>query len=179
MAVAEWRAGERITAGRLNEVTAIWAAWTPVWTTSTGLNTPSFGNATLDCAYTQTGNLVAGRFEIIFGSTTNFGAAPTSSDNWRFSLPVTGASIQTAIGTAEILKSTDKRHTCRVRMTTTGVFELELSSGAPDGLNTTADGAVGGGKGLVDSLGPWSAGAGSTTWASGYAIRGTFTYQAA
>ncbi|MGA6223462.1 hypothetical protein ACPESV_24390 [Streptomyces umbrinus] len=179
MAVEAPRAGMRLTAARWDAITARWTAWTPVWTTSTGLNTPSFGNATLDCSYCRTGDLVVGRFEIIFGSSTNFGAAPTSSDNWRFSLPVTGASIQTSIGTAELLKSTDKRHTARVRMTTTGVFELELSSGAPDGLNTTADGAVGGGKGLVDSLGPWSAGAGSTTWASGYAIRGNFTYQGA
>lgn len=179
MAIAPWRAGERITAGRLASITPTYTAWTPTWTTSTGSNTPSYGNATLDCEYAQSGDLVVGRFEIVFGSTTNFGAAPTINDNWRFSLPVTGASIQTGIGVAEILKSTTKRHNCRVRMTTTSVFELELSTGAPDGLDTTADGATGGGKGLVDSLGPWSASSGSTTWASGYAIRGTFTYRAA
>lgn len=179
MAVSPWRAGNRITAFRLGQMLPRYSTWTPAWTTSTGLNTPSYGNATLDCEYCQTGDLVVGRFEIIFGSTTNFGAAPTSSDNWRFSLPVTGASIQTSIGTAEVLKSTAKRHSCRVRMTTTSVFELELSTGAPDGLDTTADGGTGGGKGLVDSLGPWSSGGGSTTWASGYAIRGTFNYRAA
>lgn len=165
MAVASWRAGERITAGRLNSITPIWAAWTPTWTTSTGNNTPSFGNATIDCAYCQTGDLVVARFEVIFGSTTNFGAAPITDDNWRFTLPVTASSTQSAIGHFELNYSTTIRVYGRSRNTTTTVFEIETSTGRVDGTACTN-------TGLVDALTP-------ETWASADAIRGTLQYRAA
>ena len=173
-----WQPGMNLTAGRLRSISPTWQDWTPVWTTSTGVNTPSFGNAALACRYALSATSCWGTFEVIFGSTNNFGGGG-SSDNWRFSLPVAAASTVSAIGFAELNKSTSKRHMARMRLTTTSVFELELNTGAPDGLDTGADGATGGGKGLIDAASPWSSGVAGTTWASGYAIRGTFQYETA
>lgn len=56
------------------------------WTTSTGLNTPSYGNATMTYLYKIVGGVLHFHMLLTFGSTTNFGAAPTTSDNWQFSL---------------------------------------------------------------------------------------------
>jgi hypothetical protein len=178
VAYSQWLAGQRITAGQLAAISPKWQDWTPTWTTSTGAATPSFGNATITARYCQTADLVLVKFEVVFGSTTNFGGGG-ASDNWRFSLPVAGISTHQVIGWGEVNKSGSKRHVCRMRMTTTTEFELELSSGAPDGLDTTADGANGGGKGLVDAVSPWSNASTGTTWASGYAIRGEAQYEAA
>lgn len=141
-----------------------WTSWTPTWTTSTGANTPSFGNATKTCEYTKVGRLVIARFEVVFGTTTNFGGG-TSSDNWRFSLPVEAASTIQVEGFMELNQSTGARCIARARGTTTTVFELEVSSGRPDGTAITN-------LGLIDAVSPW-------TWASGNAIRGTLTYQSA
>lgn len=141
-----------------------WTAWTPTWATSTGANTPSLGNATTDCAYTRVGRLIIFRFEIVFGSTTNFGGG-TASDNWRFGLPVTAAGLTSAVGFLELNASTNARAVARARLTTTAAFEVEVCSGRPDGTAITNGG-------LADALSPW-------TWASGNAIRGIGAYEAA
>lgn len=164
MAVTAWTAGTRVTADKLNEMLPRWSSWTPTWTTSTGVNTPAFGNATISCEYCQTGDLVVARFEVIMGSTTTYGGG-TTSDNWRFSLPVDGDTSQTGIGWFELNYSTTVRLVARARMTTSSVFELEVSSGRVDGTAATN-------AGLVDLSTP-------ETWASGDAIRGTLSYHAA
>ncbi|WP_432193818.1 hypothetical protein [Streptomyces sp. bgisy027] len=174
-----WQPGMILTEERIASISPTWQDWTPVWTTSTGSATPSLGNAVLTCRYAVAATTCWGKFDVVFGSTTNFGASPTTGDNWRFSLPLAASIAHQEIGFAEINKSTAKRHVCRMRMTTTTDFELEIDTGAPDGLDTTADGANGGGKGLVDALSPWSNGGSGTTWASGYSIRGTFAYELA
>lgn len=152
MAVAAWRAGERITAGRLNEITQIWAAWTPTWTTSTGAASPSYGNATIDCKYAQSGNTVFFEMEITFGTTTNFGGGG-ANDNWRFSLPVTAAEAVLIAGMGEIQDGTaPERWPIRGRITTTTTMELELSG---RNYNNTANVS----SGLIDATTPF-------TWAS-------------
>lgn len=168
MAVAAWRAGERITAGRLNEVTAVWAAWTPTWTTSTGLATPSFGNATLDCSYAQSGNVVFFRMDIAFGSSTNFGGGATT-DNWRFSTPVTAQATALAVGAGEAgdasVASSLGRAAVIVTLSSTTTFSINVVSGRPDAVALTN-------AGLADTVSPW-------TWATSDVIRVSGHYRAA
>lgn len=170
MAYEPWQPGMRATALRLRSISPTWQSWTPVWDTTSGAAVPSFGNAELICRYAVSANTCWGRFSVVFGSTTNFGAGG-ASDNWLFSLPVAGASVQEGIGWAEINQSTTHRVVCRFRMITTGDVALETSSGAPDGASVTS-------SGLVDALAPWNTG-GVSDWASGDAIRGTFCYEIA
>lgn len=173
MAFTPWAAGARITAAKLEDMTFTWFAWTPTWTTSTGANTPSFGNASVDCKYTQSADAVLFDIEISFGSTTNFGGGGTS-DNWRFSLPVTAAEAQIIAGYGEIQgASASERFPIRPRITTTTTLELELSGGAYNNI-------TGNSSGLVDAATPFGASStGSTAWASGFAVRLHGHYQAA
>jgi hypothetical protein len=168
MAVTSWTAGTRMTADRMNEMLPVWSAWTPTWSTSSGSATPSFGDATVDCKYAQVGDVVMFNLEITFGSTTNFGGGGTS-DNWRFSLPVTASEAVFCCGFGEIQDSSVAgslgRAGVRVRLTTTSVMELEISTGRPDGT------AIANG-GLIDAASPW-------TWANGDFIRVSGQYQAA
>ncbi|KUN76128.1 hypothetical protein [Streptomyces griseoruber] len=143
-----------------------WQSWTPTWTTSTGSATPSFGNATVSCRYVKFGTTVHLNFSIAFGSTTNFGSGATTNDNWRFSLPVAAAAARPLIGFAEIAAGdAPNRATARLYLSTTTAFELILASGRPTATAFTATGGL-------DSLTPW-------TWASGHAVVGSATYEAA
>ncbi|MFC7983798.1 hypothetical protein [Streptomyces sp. NPDC057336] len=164
MPITPWQAGQRITAGRMNLITPVWSSWTPDWETSTGAGTPSLGNATVDCEYCQTGDLVVARFEITFGSSTSFGGGGTT-DNWRFGLPVTAAATVNAIGHFGLDTSATTRVYARARLATTSLFELDISTGRVDGAGVTNNG-------LVDALSP-------ETWGSGDGIRGTLQYRAA
>lgn len=160
-----WQPGMRITAARLNAVSPQYQPWTPVWTTSTGVNVPSFGNATLDCSYALTGGLVVANFNVAFGSTTTFTGA-TDSDNWRFSLPVpTSAAGANVVGSFELAGSNANRIFSLARGASADAFELYISSGPPDGTAIAK-------TGLVDALSPW-------TWESGDSIKGTLQYPAA
>ncbi|MEV7089909.1 hypothetical protein AB0O07_29170 [Streptomyces sp. NPDC093085] len=145
-----------------------WRDWTPAWTTSNGQATPAYGNATVNCRYVQLGTVVHGTFDILFGSTTNFGNGATSSTNWRFSLPVAAAAATQAAGFAGLVGTSSNnkdRYATRVRLTTVRTLELELASGS----NGPLEGPYGG---IVDALTPW-------TWVAGMRISGTFTYEAA
>lgn len=168
MAFTPWAAGQRITAARLASMSPIWAAWTPTWTTSTGANTPSFGNATVDCKYAQSADAVFFEMEIAFGTTTSFGGGG-GSDNWRFSLPVTAAETVLYAGFGEIQDtsagSSLGRAGIRARFTTTSVMELEVATGRPDAVAIASGG-------LIDAASPW-------TWANGDSIRIGGVYQAA
>ncbi|MFE3827304.1 hypothetical protein [Streptomyces sp. NPDC059092] len=143
-----------------------WRDWTPVWTTSTGLAAPAFGNTAIQCRYVQIGTVVHGSFDIVFGSTTRFGAGAASTDNWRFSLPVTAAAATQAVGFAGLVGTTNKdRYAARVRITNTRTLELELASGSPGTVPMPYGG-------IVDAITPW-------TWAATMRISGSFTYEAA
>ncbi|WP_432134205.1 MULTISPECIES: hypothetical protein [unclassified Streptomyces] len=144
-----------------------WQSWTPAWTTNSGNATPSYGNADVNCRYLKSGTTVHLNFVIQFGTTTDFGANPTSADNWRFSLPVPASAAHPVVGFAELGASNSARVMSRIHLPHTTAFELGVSSGRPDAS------AIGGaGQGTVDALSPW-------TWSPPHAIRGTATYEAA
>lgn len=142
-----------------------WTSFTPSWTTSTGAQVPSYGNAAVNCAWTRHGRTITARYEIVFGSTTTFGAAPTLSDNWRFGLPVTASGLHQCGGWFELNQGTGTRVVARARFTTTGALELEISSGRPDAVAVAN-------AGLIDGISPW-------VWTSTGAIRGLISYEAA
>lgn len=73
MSFVDWQAGMQITASRLRDITPELTKWSPTWTTSTGANSLSFGNATVVAEYMEFGQLCIGRLEITFGTTANFG----------------------------------------------------------------------------------------------------------
>ncbi|MEU9159320.1 hypothetical protein AB0D29_03410 [Streptomyces sp. NPDC048424] len=143
----------------------VWQNWTPAWTTATGLATPSFGNAVVECRYIRNGPTVHLNFAITFGTTSNGGTNPATTDNWRFSLPVKAASAFKCVGFADLTATTRERAVARVRLTSPDFFELEISSGQPSGDSILY-------AGLVDALTPW-------TWVAGHTIFGTATYEAA
>lgn len=162
-----WQPGMRITANRLLSISPTWQDWVPVWTTSTGNNTPSFGNATMTTRYAQSALTVYFQMNITFGSTTNFNSG-TSSDNWRFSLPVASASTSLMVGYGELADSSaglGSRMGARVRLTTTTTMEIEMAS-------ARIDAAAVSGVGLVDAVSPW-------TWANGDTLRCFGEYEAA
>lgn len=167
MAMAQWAAGQRITAGRLAQMTPVWASWTPVWSTSTGLHLPSLGNATLSCEYAQAGNLVTASFDIGFGSSTTFGSGATSSDNWTFSLPpvACGNASGDTLGFMTLRVSDSTQLIGRVVYNGGNAFRLSIDSGRVDAVAVTA-------TGVADSVSPW-------TWTTSSALHGTFQYQAA
>ncbi|MFF5144043.1 hypothetical protein ACFY6U_30675 [Streptomyces sp. NPDC013157] len=142
-----------------------WQDWTPSWTTGSGSALPAFGNATVSGRYVKFGTTVHMTFSIAFGSTTTYGTGATTSDNWRFSLPVTAASVQPHLGYAELGVSNTVRATARLYCATTSTFELLVISGQPSAAALANTGAV-------DALTPW-------TWAAGNVIRGGATYEAA
>ena len=165
MAFTAWTAGARITAAKLAAMTPIWAAWTPTWTTSTGSNTPTFGDATIDCKYAQSADVVFFEMEITFGSTTNFNSG-TTADNWRFSLPVTASEAVLIAGMGELQDGTAaERWPVRGRITTTTTMEVELCG---RNYNDTANNSAG----LVDAATPF-------TWAATDRILMHGHYQAA
>ena len=166
MAFTPHAAGQRITAARLAAMTPLWSAWTPTWSTSSGSATPSYGNATVDCKYCQAGDKVDYEIEITFGSTTNFGGGG-SSDNWRFSLPVTAAEAVLIAGMGEIQDgAATLRWPVRARVTTTTTIEVELAGGC----YTT--GTAVSSSGLIDATTPF-------TWANTDRILLHGSYQAA
>lgn len=147
--------GTRLTSGRMMSISPTWQDWAPTWTTSTGNNTPSFGNATVEARYAVSARTVFFRMNIVFGATTNFGAAPGASDNWRFSLPVAAAGAALMIGSGDIQDTSagiGSRMAVRLRLEVATALSLEMMSPRIDA------GAVSG-VGLVDSVSPW-------TWAS-------------
>lgn len=163
-----WQPGMRITANRLLSISPTWQDWTPVWTTSTGANTPSFGNATITARYAQSALTVFWKLEITFGTTTNFGGGG-AGDNWRMTTPVAAAAITQICGSGEAQDTSVAgslgRLGVRVRLTTASTFEFEVSAGRPDSVAVTSGG-------LIDAVSPW-------TWANTDALRAWGTYEAA
>lgn len=142
-----------------------WTYLYPSWTTSSGINIPSFGNANIQLWWTRTGRLITCQFNFTFGTTTSYGGG-TFSDNWRFGIPVQAAQTQDCVGFADAQSSTNHRVTCRVAMLTVNSFSLDVCSPAVDQVALAN-------TGVVDAVTPW-------TWASNtnHIIRGSFSYQA-
>ncbi|MFK0124876.1 hypothetical protein ACIQSP_16365 [Streptomyces nigra] len=162
-----WQPGMILNEARLASISPTWQDWTPVWTTSTGANTPSFGNAVISARYAQSALTVYYRLEIAFGTTTNFGGGG-SSDNWRFSLPTPAAATTLIAGWGEISDASaglGSRMGVRPRLTTTTTLEIEMAS-------ARIDAAAAAGVGLIDAASPWA-------WASSDTIRIFGEYEAA
>lgn len=162
-----WQPGMKITANRLLSISPTWQDWTPVWTTSTGSNTPAFVNAVVVARYAVAATTVYFNLNITFGSSTTFGGG-TSSDNWRFSLPVTAASLTLMIGYGELADSSagiSSRMGARPRLEVTTAMSIEMAS-------ARIDAAAVSGAGLIDAVSPW-------TWANGDTIRVFGEYEAA
>lgn len=142
--------------------------WTPSWTTTTGLRTPSLGNAAVDCRYIKVGRLVTCKFEITFGSSTNFGASPTATDNWQFGLPPAYPAARSgdSMGFVHMQSAATAANmmVARVKTNSTTSFILSMASGMFSGAPT--------GAGDVDSISPW-------TWVVSDYVRGNFSYESA
>ncbi|AQS70838.1 hypothetical protein B1H29_31635 [Streptomyces pactum] len=160
-----------VSANRLASISPTWQDWTPVWTTS-GASTPTFGDAAVSARWAQSATTVFFRLDIVFGSTTNFGSG---TDNWRISAPVSAAMTAGGCGAGEIQRNgapsgyssgAGTRQPIRVRLTTTGTFEFEMSGGNINAISTAS------GAGLIDASTPW-------TWDAGSSLRAWGTYEAA
>lgn len=75
-------AGERITAGKLNQMVGEWTLYTPTWSADSG--TTTLGTGTLTGKYQRVGNTINFRVLFEWGSTTT---QSSSGANWAFSLP--------------------------------------------------------------------------------------------
>lgn len=145
-----------------------WITWTPTWSTTSGLHLPTFGNATTNFKATKLGRKVDVQFDVTFGSTTNFGSGATTTDNWTFSTPaawpISSNSPGTFLGIGDMYRSSTNLGFTRIKYNSSSSISFGI-------LTTFISGALGGGiGGDVDSVTPW-------TWASGDAIRGTFSYE--
>lgn len=159
--------GMILNQARMASISPTWQDWTAVWTTSTGNNSPSLGNAVVTSRYAVSATTVFFNLNITFGTTTSFGGG-TSSDNWRFSLPVTAAGVLLIAGYGELADSSagiSSRMGTRIRLTTTTTMEIEMASARIDAVAVS-------GAGLIDAVSPW-------TWATGDTIRAFGEYEAA
>ncbi len=136
------------------------AASAPTWTTSSGLHSPSLGNAAVLYQYKVISGTLFVSLSIAFGSTTNFGAGATTADNWLFGLPggltastaFRGAQLITGFGRATA--SAPLTSPFAVKIDSTGTkFTLDTAGGQQDG-NALSD------SGTMDSLTPF-------VWANG------------
>lgn len=162
MSSAPWLGGQRVTAERLSSMLNKFSDFTPTLALAAAGTPPSFGNATVDCRYSVSGDLVTAHYNVVWGSTSTYGSAGV---NWRIGLPLTAAATTQATGVIFCELSNAKRYPCRVRFTTTGAFELELAGGAPDAVAAAA-------TGIVDSATPFA-------WANGSTFKGVIRYEAA
>lgn len=124
------------------------------WTTSTGLHSPSYGNATMTYLYKIVAGVLNFNVTIAFGNTTNFGTSVTTADNWQFALP--GAYFATSdflngsvvVGSGQANISTAKSCPILVKIDSTGgYFQLDTCGGYQDGTALTN-------AGTIDSLSP-------------------------
>lgn len=167
-------AGELKTDTALTVVGALSAAnftagagnsWTPTWSTSTGLHTPSYGNASVAAEWFRYGRLISFFVQVTFGSTTNFGTSATTADNWILSLPAgmtAAANFTTAnplpCGAGVAAQSVSATAPIQITIDPGGTnFVLNLAGGRVDGTSITNNG-------VVDSLSPW-------IWAANNVVR--------
>lgn len=144
-----------------------WVTYTPTWSTTSGTHLPSYGNATVNAKAFKLGKKVDVSFDVTFGSTTNFGSGAGTTDNWTLGLPSAwpcSTSVGTFIGIGDMYRNATNLGFTRIKINGTTAVSFGV-------LTCFIAGALGGGiGGDVDSLTPW-------TWASGDALRGTFTYE--
>lgn len=136
------------------------------WTTSTGLHTPSYGNATMNYLTKIVDGVLFFSMLIRWGNTTNFGAGATTSDSWQFAIyPGGGRTAEAAfrngqnpVGHGEAIVSGTVTYPLSVKIDSTGTnFTFDLIGGNP-GATAAAQ------TGEIDSLTPF-------TWANNNALR--------
>lgn len=164
MAAEQWAGGQLLAAERMANMLPKMQDWTPIWNVDSGVNFPSYGNATINCRYSRSGDLVIAHVEIFFGSTTNFGGGGVG-DNWVFSLPIRGRAETQAIGELHMMTTAGgARVLGRARMEGETNFRIEIAN------NRLDSGAISPNLGLVDAVSPF-------TWTSGSSIRGEIEYE--
>jgi hypothetical protein len=170
MSAQQWVGGQRASADRLSNMLHKMHDFTPDWNTTSGANFPDYGNAVIDCRYSQSGDLVVAHYDITFGSTTNFGGG-AGSDNYQFSLPVqarsapVGGVVMQSVGDFHIYTvAAGAKLTCRARLFDTGNVIIEIT-------NNRADSGAIANTGLVDAISPF-------VWASGSSVKGVIEYEA-
>jgi hypothetical protein len=165
MSATNWTGGNLASAEHLAQMLPKMYDWTPDWSTTSGANTPSYGNAVIDCRYSKSGDLVVAHFDITFGSTTNFNSG-TASDNFIFSLPVAAKEVTQAVGDLIVGTSAGgARVVCRARLFDENNVELEIAN------NRLDSGAIAN-TGLVDRVSPFTFGTNSS-------VKGVVEYEAA
>lgn len=136
------------------------------WTTSTGLHSPSYGNATMNYLTKIVDGILYFSMLIRFGNTTNFGAGATTSDSWQFGIyPGGGRTAEAAfrndqnpVGHGEAISSGPGSYPISVKIDATGTnFVFDLIGGNPAAVAATNNGEI-------DSLTPF-------TWANANALR--------
>lgn len=165
MSASQWVGGQRVSSERLANMLHKSFDFSPDWGTTTGVGSPSYGNAVIDCRFSQSGDLVVAHYDITFGSTTNFGGGGTG-DNYQWSLPVASAEARFDVG--EIVIGTNAagaKLTCRARILGTTQLILEISN------NRVDSGAIAN-QGVADATSPF-------VWASGTSLKGVIEYEAA
>jgi len=144
----------------------VWVSWTPTWGTTTGAGVPTYGNAVVDCKYTQHGKTVMFFMNITFGTTTNFGGGG-SADNWTFTLPVTPAAAGIPVGAASLEPGSTVRATSGSAQTWASDASkvlLYVDSARVDGGSTAG--------GIADAVTPF-------TWTSGMRFTVVGQYESA
>jgi hypothetical protein len=164
MSASNWSGGDLASSERLSNMLSKFEDFTPTWGTTSGAASPDYGNAVIDCRYSQSGDLIVAHYDITFGSTTNFGGGG-GSDNYKFSLPVTALAATVAVGDLNIYTTAaGAKMTCRARLFDTSTMIIEITNNRAD------SGAVN--TGLADAISPF-------TWASGSSVKGVIEYEAA
>jgi len=165
MAASVWVGGQRASADRLANMLHKSVDFTPDWNTTSGAAFPDYGNAVIDCRYSQSGDLIVAHYDITFGSTTNFGGGG-GADNYMFSIPKTARAATVGVGDFNIYTvAAGAKLTCRARLVDQSNVEIEIT-------NNRADSGAIANQGLVDAISPF-------TWASGSSVKGVLEYEAA
>lgn len=163
------------TSNSTNYPTGGWTAYTPSWTTSTGLHIPSIGNGTIAGRYTQINKTVYWTMRLVAGSTTNYNSG-VAADNWVFGLPpvAASASLLTGPGGASFTVGTgglapngsdNKVVTGGCFLASTTTFNVQAASGEVDAIALTS-------VGFIDAVTP-------ITWTTAGYMTLSGTYEAA
>lgn len=138
--------------------------WAPLWSTSSGLHLPAYGNASLVGMYFKMGRMLVFSVTVTFGSSTTFGSGAGVNDNWIFSMPggftaatnFSGNPLPCGFGYAS--QNAGATVPLQVAVDSTGNNLVLNTAGG------RADGTALANFGSIDSLTPF-------TWANGNALR--------
>jgi hypothetical protein len=128
-----------------------WVTFTPVWTAGAGA---AIGNGSMTGQYARLGDVVIARYRMVYGSTTNFGAAA----NWSWNLPQTAVRADGTIGHAFLFDTS---------LAAVNQAQAVLLTATTFWLNITATGTF-----AVSNTNPW-------TWADGDSITINVVYEGA